>query len=108
MKKIITLSLVLSTILAQAQIFSEDFNAGIPATFTLTDVDGLTPAANVSAFTGSFTAQAMANEDCAGSTSWFNPAACCADDWMTTPSITLPNNGNGIGLEFDAIATDPS
>lgn len=105
MNKIITLGLVLTTILAQAQIFSEDFNAGIPATFTLTDVDGLTPAPNVSAFTGSFTAQAMASEDCAGSTSWFNPLGQ-ADDWMVTPAITLPNNGNGIGLEFDAIATD--
>jgi hypothetical protein len=106
MKKILTLSLVLSAILGQAQIFSEDFNAGIPTTFTLTDVDGLTPAANVSTFTGSFTAQALGSQDCAGSTSWFNPLACCADDWMTTPSITLPNNGNGIGLEFDAIAPD--
>ena len=105
MNKIITLSLVLTTILAQAQIFSEDFNAGIPATFTLTDVDGLTSAPNVSAFTGSFTAQTMANEDCAGSTSWFSPLGQ-ADDWMVTPAITLPNNGNGIGLEFDAIATD--
>ena len=53
MKKILTLSLVLCTILTQAQIFSEDFNAGIPATFTLTDLDGLTPSsANWS--TGSF------------------------------------------------------
>ena len=108
MKKILILSLVFSTLLGQAQIFSEDFNAGIPTTFTLTDLDGLTPAANVSTFTGSFTTQALVGQDCAGSTSWFNPVACCADDWMSTPSITLPNNGNGIGLEFDAIAPDAS
>jgi thiol-disulfide isomerase/thioredoxin len=107
MKKTLTLSLVLCTILTQAQIFSEDFNAGIPATFTLTDVDGLTPAANVAAFTGSFTAQIIALEDCAGSTSWFNPIGT-ADDWISTPIITIPNTGNGVSLSFDAIAIDPT
>ena len=105
MKKLITLTLVLATLVAEAQIFSEDFNAGIPSTFTLTDVDGLTPDPNVSTFTGSFTAQTLGSQDCAGSTSWFAPVGI-ADDWMVTPLIILPNNGNSISLEFEAIAPD--
>ena len=105
MKKLITLSLVLSTLIGQAQIFTEDFNSGIPATFTLTDVDGTPPAANVAVFTGSFTAQNVGGEDCAGSTSWLNPAGQ-ADDWMATPLITIPNTSAPVSLSFDAIAPD--
>ena len=106
MKKILTLSLILCTILAQAQIFSEDFNSGIPATFTLTDVDGSTPnSTNWS--TGSFFANNLITaagvaEDCAQSVSWFNPPGQ-ADDWMVTPAITLPTTTNGISLFFDAL-----
>ena len=90
----------------KAQIFSEDFNSGIPNTFTLTDVDGLTP--NSSSWsTGSFFANTLTSaagvvEDCAISVSWFNPVGR-ADDWMVTPAITLPNTTNGISLQFDAI-----
>ena len=101
MKKLLTLSFVLSTILGQAQIFSEDFNAGIPATFTLTDVDGLTP--NNTNFTvGSFQAGNLTTEDCAISVSWFNPLGQ-ADDWMITPAITIPNSTSPISLQFDAL-----
>jgi thiol-disulfide isomerase/thioredoxin len=107
MKQIITLSLMLFAFAVQAQIFSEDFNEGIPVTFTLTDVDGTPPNANVSTFTGSFTAQTIGGEDCAGSTSWLNPLGQ-ADDWMATPLITIPNTTAPIFLSFDAIAPDGS
>lgn len=90
-----------------AQIFSEDFNAGIPATFTLTDVDGLTPHQNVAAFAGSFAAGTLTGQDCAGSTSWFSPVGT-ADDWMATPAITLPISTSPISLQFDALAQDPN
>lgn len=44
MKKITLLISIFTVLQTEAQIFSEDFNSGnIPATFTLTDVDGLTP-----------------------------------------------------------------
>ena len=108
MKKIILFILIFAAFQTKAQIFSEDFNSGtIPSTFTLTDVDGLMPAQNVSTFTGSFTAQTLGSQDCAASTSWFNPVGI-ADDWMVTPLIILPNNGNSISLEFEAIAPDNS
>ena len=103
MKKLITLTLVLATLAGKAQIFSEDFNSGIPTTFTLTDVDGATSGSTVMTGTSSFSAITIANEACAASVSWLNPLGQ-ADDWMVTPAITLPNTINGISLQFDAIA----
>ena len=103
MKKTITLCLFLITVTIKAQIFTEDFNAGIPATFTLTDADGSTSASTVITGTGSFSAVAIVNEDCAGSVSWFAPAGQ-ADDWMVTPAINIPNTTNGVVLKFDGIA----
>lgn len=103
MKRILLITIVAAFSFnnTQAQIFSEDFNAGIPATFTLTDVDGLTPnSANFSA--GSFSSGNLTAEDCAISVSWFNPAGQ-ADDWMVTPAITIPNSTSPISLEFDAL-----
>jgi len=107
MKKIIPFILIFAAFQTKAQIFSEDFNAGIPSTFTLTDGDGLTPN-NTNYTVGSFassnlTSSAGIAEDCAVSISWFNPIACCADDWMVTPSITIPNSTNPIALTFNAI-----
>ena len=102
MKKIITIIIALSTFSLKAQIFSEDFNSGIPSTFSLTDVDGATSASTVIAGTSSFSAVTIANEACAGSVSWLNPLGQ-TDDWMVTPAITLPNTTNPIGLQFDAI-----
>jgi len=106
MKKLITLSLVLSTLIGQAQIFTEDFNSGIPTTFTLADVDGSTPN-NTTWSAGSFFANSVTDaagiiEDCAQSVSWFNPVGQ-ADDWMVTPAIIIPNTTNGIVLIFDAL-----
>jgi thiol-disulfide isomerase/thioredoxin len=103
MKKILLIAIValLSFNNTEAQIFSEDFNAGIPATFTLTDVDGLTP--NNTNFTvGSFQSGNLTAEDCAVSVSWFNPFGQ-ADDWMVTPAITIPSSTSLISLQFDAL-----
>ena len=109
MKRLLLIAIVaiLSFNNAQAQIFSEDFNAGIPATFTLTDVDAVPAHANVSAFTGSFVAGTLTGQDCAGSTSWLNPVGT-TDDWMATPAITIPFSASPISLQFDAIAQDPN
>ena len=107
MKKLLTLALILTTAIGQAQIFSEDFNAGIPATFTLTDVDGLTP--NNPDFTSAFVAMTgLTGQDCAASTSWFVPTAGVADDWMVTPAIILPNTAAPISLQFDALGYEPN
>lgn len=101
MQKITTLTflLMLSTIVAKAQIFSENFTSGIPTSFTLHDEDGLNP--NSSNFTaGSFFAYTMSGEPCAASVSWFNPVGI-ANDWMVTPAITIPTSTNPISLQFD-------
>ena len=99
--------MMLCTIFSQAQIFSENFNSGtIPATFTLTDVDGLTPNSTSwpagSFFANNLTTAGGIAEDCAQSVSWFNPVGQ-ADDWMVTPAITIPMTSNGVSLFFDAL-----
>ena len=102
MKKIIPLILIFAAFQAKSQIFSEDFNLGIPTTFTLTDIDGATSGSTVITGTSSFSAITIANEACAASVSWLNPLGQ-TNDWMVTPAITLPNTTNAIGLKFDAI-----
>ena len=107
MKKIMPLILIFVAFQAKAQIFSEDFNSGtIPATFTLTDVDGLTPNSASwpagSFFANNLTTAGGVAADCAQSVSWFNPVGQ-ADDWMVTPAITIPMTSNGISLFFDAL-----
>ena len=90
MKKLLTLALILTTVIGQAQIFSEDFNAGIPATFTLTDVDGLTP--NNPDFTSAFVAMTgLTGQDCAASTSWFVPTAGVAEHLINSEVPTTSN-----------------
>ena len=58
---------------------------------------------NNSTFTDAFVAlQGLTGQDCAASTSWYVPAGV-ADDWMVTPSITLPSSTSPISLQFDAL-----
>lgn len=81
---------------AQTTVFSEDFQAGIPATFTLIDNDGLTPDASVSEFTDAWISKEdpdNAGDTVAASTSFFDPVGI-ADRWLITPPITLGAYGN--------------
>ncbi len=81
---------------AQTIIYSEDFQSGIPATYTLVDNDGLTPDASVSDFTPAWIAiedPDVPGDTVAGSTSYFSPAGR-ADRWLITPSISLGATGN--------------
>lgn len=90
------LGLFSQSAIAQTTVFSEDFQGGIPATFTLIDNDGLTPAASVSEFTDAWIAKEdpdMAGDTVAASTSYFDPAGT-ADRWLITPAITLGGYGN--------------
>ena len=66
MKKILlTLFTVVNLLINAQNIYFEDFNSGIPAGMTLTDVDGMSPASTVITTTGSFSAATIVNEDCA-------------------------------------------
>lgn len=89
--------------LSAQPVFSEDFNGASPlSNWTLFNVDGRTPAANVSAVNDAWVILSNNGEPGAFSTSWYSPAGQ-ADDYMLTPSISITSNNY---LFFDAIALD--
>ncbi|MEZ4983009.1 MAG: choice-of-anchor J domain-containing protein [Saprospiraceae bacterium] len=98
---------------AQDQIyFYEDFSGGMPSDWTILDRDGLTPASNVSAYGGTWWVSPTAAPEAkvAVSSSWYTPAGK-SDDWMITPSISIPqlaNPDNKIFLTWYGEAVDPS
>ncbi|MGB0177511.1 MAG: choice-of-anchor J domain-containing protein [Owenweeksia sp.] len=75
-----------------AQIFSEDFTNGIPATFNLVDVDGKTPNGNVSFVNAAWVSRVVNGNNVACSNSWYAPPGA-ADDWMITPAISISTAG---------------
>ncbi|MBN4062409.1 choice-of-anchor J domain-containing protein, partial [Bacteroidales bacterium AH-315-I05] len=90
-----------------AIIFSEDFQNGIPGTWTIIDNDGLTPNTSVSQFTNAWIGAEdfdNAADTVAMSTSWYTPAGQ-SDDWLITPAITLTTNNV---LAWEAEAQDPA
>lgn len=99
MKKSISISLFALCVLtakAQTEVYNEDFQAGIPAGYTLINNDGLTPHASVSEFSDAWISLADPDNSAdtiAGSTSYFDPAGT-ADRWLITPGITLGAFGN--------------
>ena len=104
-KKILLINFMLVTSFLSAQIFSENFNSGMPTSFTTYDLDGLTADPNLPCpFTGSFVVCSYNGEIFAASPSQFSPSAGTANDWMITPAITLPTNTNPKELRFDASA----
>lgn len=93
---------------AQTVIYSEDFQAGLPANYTIVDNDGLTPAAAVSEFSDAWILLAdpdNTSDSIMGSTSYFDPAGT-ASRWLITPQITLGSYGNV--LYWEARSHDPS
>lgn len=98
MKKIYFLIAVFFTVnVANSQIiFSEDFDLGMPASWTTANIDGLTPDPNVAQFTDAWiVAEDFDNigvgDSVAMSTSWYNPPGT-SDDWLMTPPFTLTTN----------------
>jgi len=114
-KYLTTLGLIVITLSFSAQInviFSENFNQGIPATWSMIDVDQGTPYADptVSSLTGAF--HCLENSDSTGigdsivaATSWFTDTAS-ANNLMISPLVQLGGTGNY--LYFDAKSTDAS
>ncbi len=90
-------------------ILSEDFQQGIPGTWTLLDKDGLTPDSTQTDFvTDAWVAwddPFALGDTIAVSTSKYLPPGQ-ADDWLITPAITLGSNSlmNWYALAFDASA----
>ncbi len=87
-------------------LFYEDFQSeAMPASFTITDVDGQTPNDNVDWATDAWVVlEESEGSFVAASTSWYSPPGI-SDDWMATSAITLGASGNL--LSWAARALDP-
>ena len=120
MKKQLLAIALLTAGLANAQTWSQDFNSvttpGLPATWLQNNVDGHTVTTSLSSY--SFAANAWVTRDFststdpataahgkfAISTSWYTPAGI-SNDWLITPSFTVPTNAV---ISWDAMAPDAS
>lgn len=92
----------------QVEIYNEDFEAGIPVTYTIVDNDGLTPNTAVSEYTEAWISKIDPLDpmnSCASSTSYFEPVGE-SERWLITPAIPLGPFGNV--LFWDALSHDPS
>lgn len=87
---------------AKAQEWLETFDSGIPGTWTLYNVDGLTPAAGVSYVNNAWVPRTIGSFKFIVSTSWYNPAGT-ADDWIVSPPFTV---SAGMFLHWDEYAPD--
>lgn len=111
MKKLFLAVLTISTcsiLNAQTTVLSEDFENGIPATWTILDLDSNIPAEQVAEYTEAWISKAditNASNKTASSTSFFEPIGQ-ANRWLITPSITLGTFGNA--LSWKAQSHDPS
>ncbi len=93
---------------AQTQVYLEDFNNGIPATYTIMDNDGLTPNQATADFADAWISlpdPLDSTDTIVGSTSFFDPAGT-ADRWLITPQITLGTYGNFVN--WHGRSDDPS
>jgi len=70
------------------------------------DLDGLVPAPGVSYITDGWNFLYFVGNPstAAASTSWYDPTACCSDDWLITPGIELPEGA--FDLSFESWASD--
>ena len=94
--------------IAQSEIFNEDFQNGIPSTWTVVDNDGLTVDPSVSEFDEAWITyidDELNGDTVAASTSYFDPIDR-ADRWLITPKISLQDFGNII--KWEAMSADPS
>ena len=93
---------------SQSEILNEGFDSGIPATWTLIDVDQQIPNAQVSEYTNAWIAKPdpdSTSNITASSTSFYSPVGQ-ADKWLITPAVTLGAYGNY--MTFKAKSYDPS
>ncbi len=96
------------TTFSQTIVFSENFQNGIPPTFTIVDNDGNTPALAVSEYINAWIAIQDPNnlsDTIAASTSYFSPQDT-ASRWLITPPILLGSFGNY--FSWEARSHDPS
>lgn len=100
---------------AQEVIYYESFSSGIPDTYTIIDVDGLTVVGSLDStsipdlpFNGSWVTQTNffdGEDTVAASSSWYDPAGV-SNDWLITPQISIPDTGEYF-LQWRALAVSP-
>jgi hypothetical protein len=101
-------SLITFTGVSQVNIFTEDFQSGIPATWGIRNFDGNAPAAAVSEYTSAWISKVdidSAANLTASSTSFFSPIGT-ANRWLISPGINLGAYGNFVS--WRARSHDPS
>lgn len=103
MNRIITAIALSLTVYGNTQtvVYSEDFESGLPLTYTIVDNDMLTPDASVSDFANAWielTDPEDPTDTIVGSTSYFDPIGR-ADRWLITPPISLGAFGNILSWE---------
>lgn len=74
--------------IAQTTILSEDFNSGIPSSWTLVDVDGNTPALFSPVFSSAWIHYQENGDTCAASTSYYDPSGS-SEDYLITPKLSI-------------------
>lgn len=90
--------------------YSQNFDAGIPSTYSIIDVDGNTVNTAVAGIIKKAWSSAIASgstDSSAMSTSWYTPAGA-SDDWMITEAIVIPDTATSVFLSWDAEAIDPA
>ena len=105
---ILALGFISTNSMAQTQVYSEDFQNGLPISYSIVDNDGFTPNAAVIEFADAWISMVdpdNPNDTIVGSTSYFEPVGQ-ADRWLITPAIALGASGNF--LYWDAKSHDPS
>lgn len=89
LKRLIVLFTILPFgIYAQTVLLNEDFNSGLPATWSTINGDNLTPATEVDSFDQAWIPFNYNGDTCVASTSYYSPAGQ-SEDFLVTPKITI-------------------
>ncbi len=108
MKKIYFSAFLLASLSANAQIFSENFDSGLPTTWTVIDNDGNTPnSATANLSSAGWHEVTQSGNGVVGNTSWYTPAGA-ADDWLITPQIAIPAGATNPYFLYDVRSPDAS
>lgn len=108
MKKIYFSAFLLASLSANAQIFSENFDSGLPSTWTVIDNDGRTPnSATANLSSAGWHEVTQSGNGVVGNTSWYDPAGA-ADDWLVTPQIAIPAGASNPYFLYDIRTPDAS
>jgi hypothetical protein len=106
--KLLTITIVIlsfaTSLFAQEIILAENFDDGIPSSWTVYDEDGLIPAEAVSEFTEAWIPFTDDTDTCIASTSYYTPSGK-ASDFLVSPKVSI---GNYSKLVWNAKSVDAS